>query len=280
MSFFSESPDASSPPYVEDVRDREDDMPTPFVKFSPLNRDECIKKIAIEIWESVCTHSCEKLSYKSGANRNYRGSGTCRINMTESSNLASNWNYFKELMQGFQCNIGNKFDRRFDRSYERTVTFVEFRFLSEEEYPGPPTNEIALYYWNIIDGYRKTFDRKKVRELCTGEREEIVESIKRVLATSAKHEGTESLILLTSEQIATLPQEQNWVISSEERNVYGCKAIRKLDPATFQRYKLRFEKLQKEHLQDIGNPAVPVGSWYVVDWKDREVNNASCCTIC
>jgi hypothetical protein len=287
MSSFLSEPlrNPPPPPYVENGEEVAAEectaAPLPTIaKLAPIH--DPVKEFAIEIWKDIAMKTHEKLHFNFGKkSRHFNGSGKRQPSPVECPALVADWARFKrELMQGLECNWVDE-----GSASSGSRWFVQYRFLSDVEYRGPPTNVIANCYWVSIKEYKKSIElaeeeerrhQSEARESAWRKRA-IVGSIKNLLQVSAKAKKAQTLILLTNEQAAMLPEELKWIIIYEDGvDVSRCTGVWLLDPATFQRNRESYDKLKKEHLQDIGNPEVLVGDWYVVDWKIPP----SCCTIC
>jgi hypothetical protein len=226
-----------------------------------------VKEFAIEIWKDVQLKTSQEVDLNCERNGYYSGSGRHQPNPVQYHALVAQWARFKtELMQGFECSwivhSGN--------------WLVQYRFLSEGEFPGPPSNELTLYCWKMVRNNMKVIEATIESRKMAYKQRSNEEIVKRLLETSAKRCKTQTLILLTDEQYTVVPQIRNLAnFVSLRGDIYRCDTIWKLDP----RIPI-YDELKKEHLKDIGNPAVLIGDWYVVAWKIDDENAVSCCTIC
>jgi hypothetical protein len=294
--FLSEPPNTSPPPYVERGEGCQADFTNSAmspVHSAPFYEDACtaapiptivklppshdhVKGFATEIWKDVHETVLGKLNCKYDLQYPYQKSCNRQPNPIEYEALVVDWVRFKEeLMQGFECNwidTGNSNGSRW---------LVQYRFLSEAEFPGPPSSEFAFSYWKKIRGSMKTLEIMHRESM---HQQQLFEaSIKTIMEKSAKSRKDQALILLTAEQY-------NFIRTALDKKVkavttygcYTCKNIWKL-VCDNSNYMKMFDKLKKDHLQDIGNPVVQLGDWYCVEWENPWENSeedSACCTIC
>jgi hypothetical protein len=287
---------APPPPYVE----REEGCQADFtnsamspVHSAPFYEDACtaapiptiaklasshdhVKGFAIEIWKDVQKTVLNKLNSNYNIRFPYQGSGNRQPNPIECQALVADWDRFnEELMQGFECtwvDMGNSNGSRW---------CVQYRLMSKAEFPGPPTNEFVLPYWKKLRGCMETLEIMYIE--CTHQQQLFEASTKKIMEESAKSGKDQALILLTSEQYSFIRTalDEN-VKSVRTYGCYTCKYMRKLAPLNNSDDKRIYDKLKKDHLQDIDSP-VKMGDWYVVEWENPWENsrdNSSCCTIC
>jgi hypothetical protein len=290
MSFFSESPNnPPPPPYVEREEGGEEECtaaPLPTIIAKLASRHDPVKEFAAEIWKNIRMKTLEKindnkLKCNGGQNRYYdpptsfanMNHGKYQPSPVQYPYLVAEWAHFREeLMQGVECNwvdMGNE--------SVGSRWFVQYRFLSEAEYRGPPSNMVANCYWKEVRDHMKTIEmqEEEMRGQVHAAKEyddNLKRSVDKIMEIGNNNgKKAETLVLFSIAQGRFLYRKLF---------MYNCRNIYKLNNARYQGNKKYYDELKKEHLQAIGNPAVLVGDWYVLHWDVVEESGTSCCTIC